>query len=141
MTDLLVSGAIQARHNWNRWVVDCGNCPSALTVPPGTPHTQCWDCGFLIGPIVWPRDPDGIVAILSYRPDPNTRNWDPGETMEDLLAQNAEAGDIPAEWLELKNTHGQLVVMDVVDGFMTGGVLMERRALLAGDRPQHVIGA
>lgn len=159
MTDLLVSGAVAARHNQNRWVVDCTTCSSAMGVPRlcavgeellgwvvafqvGDPMVRCWDCQSMIGPIVWPRDPAGIEAILSYRPDPVTRNWEPHESLEELLAENAAHGCIPPQWREMSEAAGgQLVLMDVLDGFVTGGVVMERRALLAGGRPQHEIGA
>lgn len=142
MTDLMLSGAVQARHNWNRWVADCMTCRSALTVPPGTEFAGCWDCGGTIGPICWPNDPAGIEAILSYRPDPNTRSWEPGETLEDLLAENFTHGCVPPEWDELcAASGGQLVVLDVADQFVTGGLVMERRALLAGRHPEHMIGA
>lgn len=138
MTELVISGAVQARHNWNDWKAECPACPSAMTIPVGTTTVTCWDCGAVIGPIVWPNDPAGIEAILSYRPDPNTRNWDPGQTLEELLLENAEAGDVPPEWRALDSG---TVVIDIVDGFVVGGLVMERRALLAGSRPQHVIGA
>lgn len=159
MTDLVLAGAVQARHNQNRWVVDCTTCSSALGVPAaatdgpelarwaitlkvGDAETRCWDCKSAIGPIRWPNDPAGIEAILSYRPDPATRNWEPGETLEDLLAENAAHGCMPDEWRELCDASGgQLVVMDVVDQFVTGGLVMKRRALLAGNAPQHAIGA
>jgi hypothetical protein len=41
-----------------------------------------------------------IEAALRVRPDPTTRNWLPGETVADLLRENAEhdvgKADIPA---------------------------------------------
>lgn len=158
MTDLLPTGAVQARHNQNRWVADCPNCSSAIGAPRscavgeelfgwiiameiGDPLVRCWDCGAAIGPIIWPNDPQGIEAILSFRPDPATRNWEPGETLEQLLAENVAHGCVPPEWDALcAASDGQLVLMDVLDQFVTGGLVMERRALLAGQRPEHMIG-
>jgi hypothetical protein len=140
VTDILLAGAIQARHNWGRWIVDCGNCSSALMVPPGTPRMTCWDCLSPIGPIVWPADPDGIELILGYRPDPNTRSWEPGETLEDLLRENTEHGLIPDEWLALAQAQpdGRLELLGTTGGVITGGLLLE--ALPAG-RPRPAIGA
>lgn len=139
MTNLAIIGTVYARHNWGRWVADCPTCPSALTVPPGTTGARCHDCGEVIGPILWPADPDGIEVILAMRPDPNTRNWEPGETLDDLLADNAIHGLIPARWHELTAAAGgQLAVMDTVDGVLVGGLLAD--ALPAG-RPRPAIGA
>lgn len=138
MTDILLAGTVQARHNWNRWVADCGACTSALTVPPGTTEAFCWDCHAVIGPIVWPADPDGIEAILAMRPDPNTRSWDPGETLEDLLQENAAHGLIPAEWHALADRMGGVLeLLGTTDGVITSGLLLD--ALPAG-RPRPAIG-
>jgi hypothetical protein len=50
-------------------------------------------------PAKWPDAElrDGVERLLSLRPDPANRNWLPGETLTDLLAENALHGiGIPA---------------------------------------------
>lgn len=96
------------RANWGRFVVDCVLCPSALEVSWGDVDrlgverwdatsrrhlVRCLDCG---SPVVaqWP-DLDfvrGVVRLLSMRPDVSTRNWHPGETLVDLVAENGAHG-------------------------------------------------
>lgn len=39
----------------------------------------------------------GIERLLMMRPIPYTRNWLPGETLTDLLAENIEHGIGPSE--------------------------------------------
>lgn len=118
VTDLATIGG--ARVNWGRWIVDCQVCPSGMAVSPGTPGTRCLDCGSLIGPIAWPADPDGVEAILSQRPDPNTRNWEPGETLENLLAENAAHGCLPQEWMALDS---RTLLLATADNRVVGGLL------------------
>jgi hypothetical protein len=40
----------------------------------------------------FPPEREAIERALAVRPDPDTRNWSPGETIEQLLAENAEHG-------------------------------------------------
>lgn len=95
--DLEQGGLAYARINWSRVVVDCPRrwCTSALTLPPGHDLYQCWDCGWT-APIVWPANLPSIVAVLALRPDPKTRNWEPGETVLDLVQENIEHGILPS---------------------------------------------
>lgn len=96
------AGETLARFNWGRWVVDCASlfCTSALTLPPGASAMQCHDCGRITDPILWPDQPGPIEAILSQRPDVRTRNWEPGETLLDLIKENVQHGLIPDHVLE-----------------------------------------
>lgn len=43
-------------------------------------------------PVVWPTDRVEIERILMDRPDPNNRNWFPGESIYDLVAENVRHG-------------------------------------------------
>jgi len=54
---------------------------------------ECWDCGARVD-VLWPDVPlqAGVERLLSMRPDPNTRNWSAGETLHDLMRENAEHG-------------------------------------------------
>lgn len=84
-----------ARVNWGRWVVDCPVCPDALMMGPGTRLFQCWECG-AEADVVWPVNTAGIDRMLALRPMPNTRNWQPGETLHDLAVENLLHGIGPA---------------------------------------------
>jgi hypothetical protein len=57
---------------------------------------HCFRCG-LVCPADWPAAAADINALLAARPQPETRNWLPGETVEDLLAENAIHGLLPAD--------------------------------------------
>lgn len=143
-TDIEITGTARARVNWGRWIVDCTTCTSALALPPGTEAMQCWDCGAIVPLIVWPPDVASIEAVLAYRPDPNTRNWEPGETVTDLIAENAVHGIVPSEWREaLESVPGagvrELDVATVVNGVVVSGELLTHQIDAAHDRWQ--IGA
>jgi hypothetical protein len=85
------------RANWGRWLIDCSSpwCTSAMQVYPGQISVTCLDCGTTMGPLIWPADPDGIELLLLMRPVEKTRNWLPGETLQDLLAENVLHGILP----------------------------------------------
>jgi hypothetical protein len=132
---LAIPGMVYARVYCGVWIVDCHVCRSALAVPVGTTAAECWDCGELLTPIAWPPDPGGIELLLSHRRVRHTRNWLPGETLEDLLAENAEHGIFPPQ-LDLDGPSACL--MQTVNGVITGGLL--HNALTAA-RPRLEIGA
>lgn len=149
MSDVVKPGTVYARHNWGRWIADCPACPSAVALSPGMDTAVCWDCGEKVDPILWPADPDGIETLLSMRPafvkDDNgswicPRNWEPGETLNDLLADNVTHGCIPDRWRELAEAApgGVLEILGTTDGVVTSGLLLD--ALPAG-RPHPAIGA
>lgn len=87
-----------ARMNWSRWIADCSSrhCTSALALAPGTPIMRCFDCGWVTERIVWPDHTDAIETLLAMRPDEKTRNWEPGETLEQLANENVQHGIIQA---------------------------------------------
>jgi hypothetical protein len=82
-----------ARAYCSMWIADCVICKSALRIPFGTPFFDCWDCGSRIE-VRWPSEEmrAGIERFLGLRPDPNTRNWWPGETLIDLMDENNAHG-------------------------------------------------
>lgn len=84
---------VAVRANWGRWVADCPRCPSALWVEPGNTSVKCIDCG-LPYETVWPSGDmiAGVERLLSARPNVVSRNWEPGESLHDLLSQNIEHG-------------------------------------------------
>jgi hypothetical protein len=96
MNLLVRRGTTNARVAWSRWVGDCTVCPSALWLSTLQPEFTCWDCGQQIE-VVWPSPSliAGVERLLSMRPDPTTRSWYPGETLNDLLLENMQYGVIP----------------------------------------------
>lgn len=85
------------------WVAKCPRpwCIHADHAGPG-PNTgrvggltestfTCLYCG-LVCDTVWPDNADDIVRVLKQRPQVETRNWLPGETIEDLLMENVTHG-------------------------------------------------
>lgn len=84
---------LPVRANWGRWIVECPVCPSALLLQPDDSTFQCWDCG-AAGDTEWPEESmrEGVERLLSMRPNEITRNWEPGETLHDLMKENAYHG-------------------------------------------------
>jgi hypothetical protein len=87
----------------------CGSCAAR-----GTGATTRWPS------IVWPADPEGIEALLAMRPARKNRNWLPGETLQELLAENAAHNVLPPDWL---TGPGHRVLLDTTDDRVTGGQL------------------
>jgi hypothetical protein len=133
---VLSGGLPKARIEWGRIVVDCPSphCRSALTVPPGWPLYACWDCP-AIGGIVWPDNLADIASVLWLRPDPSTRGWNPGESLETLVGENIAHRVGIGEHGEALPAEGGPVLLIVngriVDGHpaLTGPLAQARRAI------------
>jgi hypothetical protein len=87
---------VAARVNHGRWIVQCWVCESARSLRSlrfGTPRFDCWDCG-LEAEVLWPSEEmrQGIQRLLMMRPYPKHRSWEPGETLNDLMRENADNG-------------------------------------------------
>lgn len=86
--------------NWGRWVANCPVCESAEHVYANETAVQCnpaaSGCGIMLE-LVWPTFREGVERLLMMRPAPKTRNWLPGESLHDLLAENVEHGIGPLE--------------------------------------------
>lgn len=52
---------------------------------------RCPRCG-VVADVVWPPNIDDLMHVLMQRPMPETRNWQPGETLEELVVENALHG-------------------------------------------------
>jgi ribosomal protein L37AE/L43A len=77
-----------------RWIVHCPWCSSAQFAPFEDRRFFCVECGnMLVGgayvPVRWPEDIQSIEIILEKRL-PQNRNWNPGETTEQLVKENLE---------------------------------------------------
>jgi hypothetical protein len=55
---------------------------------------ECKECHGRFA-VTWPTDRAEIERILMDRPDPATRNWLPGETLQELVIENLAHGIIP----------------------------------------------
>lgn len=96
VTELAIPGLAYAEANWGRWLARCpaGLCSNAIQIHRWQQRFECageGNCGWTTR-IQWPDDPEMTEAILGLRPDVRTRNWLPGETLDDLLAENAQHG-------------------------------------------------
>lgn len=119
--ELVHGGWARARINWGRIVVDCPapGCLAALTLPPGWPVYDCWECP-AVAAVAWPSNLADIASVLWLRPDPFTRNWDPGESLEQLVGENITAGvGIGRHGEHLPPGAGR--VLAIVNGRIVGG--------------------
>lgn len=88
--------AIKAYVNQGRWVVDCPDCNNAQLACKTDPRFLCNECGNVVvgnlwRPVTWPPNVAGIETVLEVRPIAN-QNWTPGETIQDLVAENTLMG-------------------------------------------------
>lgn len=102
--------------NHNRWVWDCPirACPGAQVTHPDDRRAfcmHCYNCGDGWYPVIWPDDKAQIEALLDVRPANHFKNWNVGESLEQLAAEN----------LQLAVEFGQLGLA-AIEG---GGVRME----------------
>lgn len=74
--------------NDGRWVGNC-SCGSGVSVSPEWRLGCCASCGAIYEQLTLPGDSDDIVEALEKRPVPN-QNWNPGESVDQLLIENAE---------------------------------------------------
>jgi hypothetical protein len=79
---------VAAYINHGRWVADCP-CNGAELVGPGE-DMVCGSCG-TISSVDFPDTAADIEKVLGLR-DPYNQNWHPGETVDELTAQNIENG-------------------------------------------------
>lgn len=84
---------VQARILYGRWLVDCPVCRGANDVDPAEPVYLCSSCGWpeRFAPVEFPPDQAQIEQVLLKRPIHN-RNWQPGETLARLVAENIAFG-------------------------------------------------
>lgn len=80
-----------AELNHGRWIVNCPACPNAF-LESQVPD-MCPNCQTRITKVVAPDEKERfeIYQVTSIRPEEN-RNWVPGESMSDLVAENIAYG-------------------------------------------------
>ena len=99
--DAVAGGApLPARLNADRWVVVCPDCHDASFVWPETPLFLCAYCFNRAAGGLWRRvalpnadDLEEIEEVTGFRPLPHQRNWEPGQSVDDLRLENEERGD------------------------------------------------
>ena len=100
--DGVTDGEIVAYVNHGRWVAECPDCAGAQLVSETERRFWCLNCGNAAVNFAWrhvrmPQKRTAIEAELVIRPAARseraiTRNWLPGETVEDLQRENVEHG-------------------------------------------------
>ena len=77
--------------NHGRWVVDCprDGCPESHHADADL--FVCANCG-LTSKVEIPVERAEIDRLTGLRPVPQTRNWQPGETLESLVEENRAHG-------------------------------------------------
>jgi hypothetical protein len=93
---------LRAEVNHGAWIAVCPCGAEGLPAPGcvvwiSQPWAWCVRCGNAAAggrwrPIVLPSEHAAIEALLEQRPELATRNWTPGETVDDLAAQNVAHG-------------------------------------------------
>ena len=106
---------VLARAYAGRWIADCPVCSSAAVQPTNRPTWNCQDCGTRLE-VRWPSDDmrQGVERLLSQRPIAHTRNWFPGETLHDLLAENVQHGIGPSAPGEMVAIIGDRIERDTL---------------------------
>lgn len=79
--------------NNNRWSGICPECRSGVTSGRRWPEARCFGCGAIFIHVVWPGplQMEDIEQALLVRP-PVNRNWQHGETVPALVAENIARG-------------------------------------------------
>jgi hypothetical protein len=125
-----IAGVAYAEANWGRWVARCVRpwCTNAIALELGQVEFLCIGgpdaCGYSTV-VVWPPDPQAIEAILGMRPVRRTQNWSVGETLEDLLAENAAHGCLPPEMLTAAPGE-RPILLRTADQVAVGGLLHQQ---------------
>lgn len=135
MTLPSIPGVAYGYANYGRWVVSCPTpyCRDALTLPPGSGFL-CPACS-VRADVVWPNPQtvELIEHILLMRPDVATRNWLPGETPVDLLAENLAHGLSPVVHPEVGASASRLVLDASGDGLIRVHLLDEVAVIDSAD--------
>ena len=76
--------------NHGRWVVDCPD-PVCAGAELARELFVCSNCK-RTAKVDWPDDKSLIDVATGARPVPETRNWVPGETLDDLYQENLMHG-------------------------------------------------
>lgn len=89
-------GQIPAYIGRSSWRANCPFCTESVVAEPGQPFF-CPNClmlqnGGLAMETVFPKERAEIERLLLLRPNPENRNWLPGERIGHLIIENVEHG-------------------------------------------------
>ena len=129
--ELVRPGTVFARAYHSQWIVDCPDqvdCGSALRMRPGEVEFRCWDCG-AEAEVVWPPNREDIETMLLMRPHRRNRNWNPGESLHDLMYENLAHGISPPVTQELL---GKPVFAIAGDRIVLGALTSSDRQAIGG---------
>jgi hypothetical protein len=89
---------IEAYVHRDAWVADCPSCSGAMIVDDTEPLFFCVDCHNADNDgkpyrVNFPNQ-DEVEALMAMRANPQARNWYPGETVEDLIEEQIEHGEL-----------------------------------------------
>lgn len=85
---------VHARVNHGRWVTDCLACSQSVFTHPDWRIACCGECGATYRDVQFPEHIHEITALLLQRPDRTKQNWEPGESIEQLVAENDQHSPI-----------------------------------------------
>lgn len=85
---------VQALISGGRWIVACTTkgCSNAPLTHPDWKVARCFECGAIYQDVIFPENIAEISALLVKRAYVANRNWVPGETIEELRAENIANG-------------------------------------------------
>lgn len=116
--------------NGGRWIARCprpgcagaesfGRCDDGtaggLTGDSFTCRPQYGGCGLRCA-ARWPAQVEDIERLTLARPVPTTRNWVPGETLEQLLAENMAHGLMPVFGEPVAISEGRILPPELTPG-------------------------
>ena len=84
---------VEPLYGMARWIAACPDCKGSEYVWLSQPRFLCCGCanrsiGGKWRPVQMPPDRRAVERLLLARPDPNTRVWYAGESIEQLEAEN-----------------------------------------------------
>jgi hypothetical protein len=82
-----------AKINHGVWLLEC-DCGAGVAVDPSFSAGYCFGCGAIHTRVEWPAPEDrlNIEHVILARPKTVNRNWDPDETLIDVLVTNVDHG-------------------------------------------------
>lgn len=85
-----VTEPFTARVEAGSWLFDC-DCGAGVSTDPEWKMACCFSCGAVYMNVIFPEDAAAIERLLVARPQKN-RYWLPGETLEQVRADNVANG-------------------------------------------------
>lgn len=121
----MIATAFMRHGKWMAWCPRFPDCTNAehFGPDPDTGHVggltgsafRCRICK-TESPATWPPNVDDLTYVLNLRPVPATRNWEPGETIHDLLTDNFKHGITPDAPTQIDGRPGQAETLFTVTG-------------------------